>query len=119
LKPQKYIFLFKVQGSKIKDQSSRFKVQSWSRLFWIVAARFGHLVGHHAARILPIEVGMMNFRTAYMCSKEGGKASKRGFRVCILHLKELNFDTFCPISEVRHLGCRWFADIVFHCFFAF
>ena len=36
-----------------------------------------------------------------------------------LGLLEEDFDAFCPFSEGRHLGCRWFCNIVTHCDFAF
>ena len=43
-----------------------------------------------------------------------GKASKWGFIHAFRGLKEQQFDTFCTLSEVRHLRCIWFNDIVFY-----
>ena len=85
----------------------------------LVAACFGHQVGHHAARLLPTEVGVLEFCAADMGAKYGEKHRNQRFMHIFRGLGKEQTDTFCPVSEVRHLGCRLFCDIVSHCIFAF
>ena len=54
------------------------------------------------------------------CERWGGrKELDGGVRRVFYGLLEEDLDAFCHVSEGRHLGCRKFIYVVFHCLFAF
>jgi hypothetical protein len=44
----------------------------------LITARIRYRIGHHAAWLLPSEVGVLKFRTADVCAKDGEKHRNQG-----------------------------------------
>ncbi|MBR4338481.1 MAG: hypothetical protein IKP91_09665 [Bacteroidaceae bacterium] len=60
-------------------------------------ARFAHKTGHHDARFLPFDDGILQFCVADMCVKVQGKTSELGVFAVFQGLKKRIWTPFCPI----------------------